>query len=139
MVDLAPLDFAPLAFSSLMDFSHTHCVAICAVLVPLNLLATLVTMILTGLNQPVVYRWLAIALASLCAGMMVLHVLTWFVIGVVMAQTYILLALGSVCLLINLWASIHSYSLQTWITRLVQVVTPMVLSLSPAGLNSRHD
>jgi ABC-type multidrug transport system permease subunit len=42
---------------------------------------------------------------------MVLHVYTWFMIGVVMAPTYILLALGSICLGINFWAIAHPQSM----------------------------
>jgi hypothetical protein len=36
--------------------------------------------------------------------LMILHVFAWFIIGVVMAPTYILLGLGSICLLVNLKA-----------------------------------
>ena len=103
-----------LDFSSLSDFSRTHCVAICAVLVPVNLLLTLRTLILVGLNRPSVQIWQAMTWASLAAIVMVLHVMTWFVIGVVMLPTYVLLTLGGVCFMTNLWAVQHPQSLR-WI------------------------
>lgn len=100
------LDFAPV-----LEFSHTHCVAICAALVPLNLLATLGTLGLVGTQRPVRLIRLTVSVALLLAGVMVLHVLTWFVIGVVQVPTYVLLGLGSLCLAMNLWAIAHRRSL----------------------------
>lgn len=98
-------------FASLLEFSHVHCVTICAVLVPVNLLVTLQTILLTGLGHETWARRTA-ALAGISAGVMVLHVLTWFVIGVVAMQTYILLALGGTCLGVNLWAVSYSHSMR---------------------------
>jgi len=105
-------------FTTLLEFSRMHCVAICAVLVPLNLIATLRTLFLVGLNRPIGTVRLAVGLACLVALVMVLHVLTWFVIGVVMMQTYVLLSLGGVCLSVNLWAVVHSRSMLWVLTRL---------------------
>lgn len=106
-------------FASLLEFSHSHCVAICSVLVPLNLIATSLTIGLVGLNQNSGRILVAAGLASLAAFVMVLHVMTWFVIGVVMIPTYVLLLLGSVCLGINLWAVLQPRSqrqvlMQVW-------------------------
>jgi len=92
--------------TSLLEFSRAHCVAICGGLVPLNLLLTLQTMILTGLQRPQRQVRLAAAFACLPAGVMVLHVWTWLMIGVVMAPTFILLGLACICVGINVWASI---------------------------------
>lgn len=97
-------------FASLLEFSHSHCVAICSALVPLNLIATSLTLGLVGLNQSGGRILVAAGLASLASFVMVLHVMTWFVIGVVMIPTYVLLLLGSVCLGINLWAVLHPRS-----------------------------
>lgn len=98
--------------SPLLEFSHTHCVAICAFLVPANLLSTLQTIVYVGLKRPVGQIWQAVGLASLFALLMVLHVLTWFVVGVVMLPTFVLLMLGSVCLSTNLWAALHPQSMR---------------------------
>lgn len=99
-------------FNFLLEFSRSHCVAICAILVPANLLATLQTLILVGLHRPQVQVWRSTGFAGTCALVMIAHVLTWFMIGVVMLPTYVLLLLGSVCLSINLWALTHSSSMR---------------------------
>ena len=102
---------------SVLDFSHMHCVAICAVLVPLNLLLTTGTIVLTALGKQD-QVWKTAGFASLFAGTMVLHVLTWFLIGVVMLPTYVLLGLGGTCLVTNLWAVLHPHSMRRWLVGL---------------------
>lgn len=99
-------------FDQVWEFSRLNCVAICTFLVPANLLATLQTTILVGLNRPLVQLVQSTAIATIFALAMILHVFTWFMIGVVMLPTYILLVLGSVCLTINLWAIIHPASMR---------------------------
>lgn len=101
-----------LDFNPLFEFSRTHCIAICAFLVPANLLTTLRTLILVGLHRPQVQVRRSVGVAGICALVMILHVLTWFMVGVVMAPTYILLFLGSICLGANLWAVLHSASMR---------------------------
>jgi len=96
-----------LDFNTLTEFSHTYCIGICAFLVPANLLTTLQTAILTGLNRPRIQVWASVAVASLWATAMIFHVFSWFAIGVVMPPTYILLAMGITCLTINIWAVGH--------------------------------
>ncbi|NJM70021.1 MAG: hypothetical protein HC862_07195 [Scytonema sp. RU_4_4] len=93
-----------LDFNSLAEFSRANCVSICAFLVPANLLTTLLTMIFAALRRPSHYVWQAAGIASIFAFVMVLHVYTWFLIGVVMAPTYILLSLALTCLVINVGA-----------------------------------
>lgn len=89
---------------SLLAFSHHHCIAICAFLVPANLSATLASLVLAGQAAP--RKWLrwTVGLAVLFACTLLLHVLSWFLIGVVMPPTYILLTLATVCLGLNAWA-----------------------------------
>jgi hypothetical protein len=106
-----------LDLNDLLHFSHVHCVAICSVLVPMNLLATLQTLILVGLNRPPAAIWKSIAIALLAAIVMLLHVLSWFVVGVVMIQTFVLFGLGAVCLGVNLWAASHPQSLRALLER----------------------
>ncbi|WP_017318419.1 hypothetical protein [Mastigocladopsis repens] len=93
-----------LDLNSLAEFSRANCVSICAFLVPANLLATLLSIIFVALRRPSHHIWQAAGIASIFALMMVLHVYTWFMIGVVMAPTYILLWLAITCLLTNLGA-----------------------------------
>ncbi|MGA9383176.1 MAG: hypothetical protein WBV73_30810 [Phormidium sp.] len=70
------------------------------------------TMILVGLNRPLVQLVPAMTMAIMLAVVMILHVFTWFMIGVVMLPTYILLTLGSVCLTINFWAILNRTSMR---------------------------
>lgn len=96
-----------LDFNTLAEFSRTNCVTICAFLVPAILLATLLTIVLTVLGRPQHQVWQAAGIASIFAFVMVLHVYTWFVVGVVMPPTYILLCLAIACLLTNLVAILY--------------------------------
>lgn len=89
-------------FHTLAEFSRTNCVGICAFLVPANILTTLMTIILTVLRRPTHQVWQAAGIASIFAFVMIMHVYTWFIIGVVMPPTYILLSLAVTCLLTNL-------------------------------------
>jgi predicted neutral ceramidase superfamily lipid hydrolase len=93
-----------LDFNILTAFSSTYCISICAFLIPANLLATSSTIIFTLLHRPAVQIWQAAGIASIFVLLMILHVVAWFMIGVVMAPTYILLGLASICLLANFWA-----------------------------------
>ncbi|AFY33848.1 hypothetical protein [Calothrix sp. PCC 7507] len=93
-----------LDFNTLTEFSRANCVGICAFLVPANLLTTLLTIILTAKQRPARQIWQAAGIASTFAFVMVMHVYTWFMIGVVMAPTYILLSLAITCWLANLTA-----------------------------------
>ena len=95
-----------LDFNTLAEFSRNNCIGICAFLVPANILTTLLTMILTFLNRPLGQVWISTGLACLFASVMMLHVYTWFMIGVVMLPTYILLSLAITCLLTNLFVII---------------------------------
>jgi hypothetical protein len=103
MLDLNPL----------LEFSRTHCVAICAVLVPANLLATSQTLLLLWLRRPLRQLGLMVAVSSVYALIMVLHVVTWLVVGVVMMPTFILLGLGATCLCTNLGAIAYAHYRQS--------------------------
>lgn len=91
-------------FHALAEFSRTYCVGICAFLVPVNLMTTSLTLILSVLHRPPAQIWQAAGIASFFAVVMILHVLTWLAVGVIMAPTYILLWLGCSCLLTNFGA-----------------------------------
>lgn len=87
--------------NTIAEFSRINCVAICAVMVPANLIFCLQSLILVGVNRPKNQVRLSGIIASICALMLLLHVGSWFVIGVVRVQTFILLGLSCVCLIIN--------------------------------------
>ncbi|MEG3928314.1 hypothetical protein [Microcoleus sp. D3_18a_C4] len=109
-------------FNTVTEFSYTYCIAICAFLVPANLLTTLQTAILTGLNRPRMQIWASVVVATLWATAMIFHVFTWFAIGVVMPPTYILLVMAITCLTINVWAIAHPASMMQLIRVAVSVV-----------------
>ncbi|MBL1177436.1 hypothetical protein [Pantanalinema sp. GBBB05] len=90
-------------FTPLLEFSRQHCLTICAGLVPLNLLATLLTMILAALSYPHHRLWQSAGVAWVFAIALVLHVWSWFIIGVVAIPTFVLMALGITCISINAW------------------------------------
>ena len=110
---------------SVSEFSRAHCLSICAFLVPAILVTTLATMIFTALRRPQAWVWQAAGVGSIFAIVMILHVFTWFVVGVVMAPTYILLWLGSSCLFTNFGAILlHKRLMQVELRRsLFQLVT----------------
>jgi hypothetical protein len=101
-------DFNPLVefarTNAIFEFSRANCGAICAFLVPANLLLTLQTMVFAGLRRPRGQVRQAALLACIPAVVMVLHVGTWLMVGVVAIPTFVLLGLGSVCLGTNAWA-----------------------------------
>lgn len=90
-----------LEFTPVFEFSRHHCIAICAFLVPANLLATLQTLSFVILERPRYQIYGSVAIATFFALTLSLHVGTWLAIGIVRAVTFILLGLASACLLLN--------------------------------------
>ena len=86
------------------EFSRSHCLAICAFLIPANLIATSQTILFTILKRRSLEISIISTTAIIYASLMVMHVVSWFIVGVVMAPTFILTLLGIVCLAINLMA-----------------------------------
>ncbi|MDY6784276.1 MAG: hypothetical protein SW833_17305 [Cyanobacteriota bacterium] len=87
--------------ATLLNFSHSNCVAICAFLIPANLFATAYTLFVFFFKQSPVQVRLAALGASSFGLLMILHVLSWFAIGVITPVTFILNALAATCLLAN--------------------------------------
>ena len=97
-------------FNTLNEFSRANCITICAFLVPANLVATSLSIFFTALVRPTVQVWQATGISSVFALLMIWHVFTWFMAGIVLTTTYILLGLGSSCLFINIVAIAYSYN-----------------------------
>jgi hypothetical protein len=93
-----------LEFEPVFEFSRQHCVAICAFLVPANLLTSLQTLICLFLNRPFLQIRFVATLAIVFAASLFLHISTWMAIGVVTPVTFILFSLGMSCLVFNLVA-----------------------------------
>jgi hypothetical protein len=95
-----------LDLSALHEFSRCYCVAICAALVPVNLLISAAVIGLTMFNRSLsLRRWLSIG-GALCCLLLLTHVGSWWLIGVVAPATFILPSLGLLCSAIN-WACLH--------------------------------
>ena len=92
MLDLEPL----------FEFSRTNCVAICAFLVPANLLTTIATMFLVYRQSSPFQISLSATFAVAFALTLFLHIATWFIIGVITPVTFILGGLGATCIVTNL-------------------------------------
>lgn len=119
-----------LELNNLMEFSHIHCVAICGFLVPMNVLASLQPIIFTALHRPKKEINLMALVASFYSLMIILHVGSWFIVGVVRIQTFILLLFASCSLITNIWAVSHGSSmratiqfLQHFLVKLAKVLT----------------
>jgi hypothetical protein len=104
-----------LDFTVIAEHSRHQCAAICAFLVPANLIFTSLTLLCVAQTRswfpiPIVATW-----ASIFALALFVHVGTWFAIGVVMIPTFVLIALGIVCLAINFWAVYKRHQLQKYL------------------------
>ncbi len=58
---------------------------------------------------------LAAALGIFSAVALALHVFSWFLLGVVMPPSYMLLSLSALCLGLNLWAAVRPEHLLCWL------------------------
>jgi hypothetical protein len=99
-----------LDFSTINHLSRCHCIAICAALVPTNLLLSSAVILLTGLGRSVETRlWLSIA-GTCTAMLLIAHVASWWIVGVVAPATFILPSLGLLCTVVN-WSCIKYSSI----------------------------
>lgn len=105
-------------FQPLWEFSRQNCVTICSFLVPANLLTTIATLILVATGQSLTkLRW-SRGIATVWAITLFLHVSTWFAVGIITPVTFILFALGSTCLVVNLLAVAYRHEARTISARL---------------------
>ena len=112
-----------LEINSIIEFSHLYCVAICGVLVPMNVLASLQPIIFTALRRPKNEINLMALVASFYGLMIIFHVGTWFIVGVVRIQTFILLWFASTSLITNIWAVTHGDSMRATIKFIQQFLS----------------
>ncbi len=97
----------------MLEFSQTHCVTICSVLVPAILIATSATIGLVFWQHPQQKINISAGVSALLAIALLLHVSSWFMIGVVAVQTYILICLAIVSLSVNTALVAASHALKT--------------------------
>jgi hypothetical protein len=93
--------------TALHEFSRCHCVAICAALIPANLLISTAAIGLAVFDRSaaVGQRWLSRA-GVICGLLLIAHVASWWLVGVVAPATFILPTLGLVCMGVN-WTCRH--------------------------------
>ena len=109
--------------TALFEFSRQNCVAICSMLVPANLIATITTLVFVFTSQSIIkMRW-SRGIGVILAIALFLHVSTWFIIGVVTPVTFILFGLGSTCLVVNLLAVAYRDRLRLISARLLSPLT----------------
>ena len=101
----------------IFEFSRQNCVAICSFLVPANLLATIMTLTLLGMQRPLSQMKVSVSFATIFALTLFLHIATWFMIGVITPVTFILAGLGTTCLLINLVAIVYRNNIHYLISK----------------------
>ena len=111
-------------FEPLFEFSRHNCVAICSMLVPANLIATITTLVLVIKGRSRSKMLWSTGIASVMAIALFLHVSTWFIIGIVTPVTFILFGLGTTCLLINILAvAYHKEIARIFSTKLLPLLT----------------
>ncbi len=109
-------------FDQLCEFSRNHCIGICGCLVPFNLILSFLTLVYVGLEKsPQLVKKNAIAVYG-GVTLMVLHVSTWFLIGVVMIPTFVLPIFGATCVAINLWGTKSPATMRRFLLWLLQPV-----------------
>jgi hypothetical protein len=113
-------------YSSITDFSRDRCVAICSFLVPANLLLTIQTLVLIARDRAQILIQSSVAIATVLAVILVLHVGTWFSIGVITPVTFILLTLASTCLTLNFWAIANQSTFRRLLRMGYQFVRPIL-------------
>jgi hypothetical protein len=105
--------------NSLLEFSRQNCLGICAFLVPANLIATLLTLILVFFDRSPRYLGVSVTLGVSFAILQILHVSSWFVIGVVTPVTFILISLSSLCLFLNSWTILYPLTYRSLINGII--------------------
>ncbi|RMD72621.1 MAG: hypothetical protein D6822_00985 [Cyanobacteria bacterium J149] len=90
-----------LSLEPIFEFSRQNCVAICAFLVPANLIATLISIFLLFWQRSPLLVNFSAPVGCLLAFSLFFHVSTWLMIGVVTSATFILTALSATCTVIN--------------------------------------
>ena len=110
------------------EFSRNNCVSICTFLVPANLLATLLSLIFIVVKPTRIHLLTSVTVATLLAIILSLHVASWWIFGVIQAPTFILLALATVCISLNVWVVIQSKQKDPWLSKIVKRTLKVRLS-----------
>jgi hypothetical protein len=101
--------------NTIAEFSRCHCIGICAFLVPTNLFIAIATLWFVAADRSSRRVYTSVGLSILPAIVMLLHVATWWAIGVVMLPTFILPLLAVTCLVINTSAIVSPQQMQSFL------------------------
>jgi hypothetical protein len=112
-----------LDLNSIAEFSRCHCIGICALLVPVNLILSTTTILLVGANRSVRLIYATVAISVWPAIALFLHVATWWSIGVVMLPTFILPVLATICLATQAYAVINPHQMRVLLLKLLVLAT----------------
>ncbi len=111
-------DFS-LDFATVNHLSRCYCVGICAFLVPTNLLLSTAVILLTGLNRSAQTRRNLSIAGTGAAMLLIAHVASWWIVGVVAPATFILPALGLLCTTVNWicvkYSAIAGHYIDAWV------------------------
>jgi uncharacterized membrane protein (GlpM family) len=112
-----------LDLNNIAEFSRCHCIGICALLVPVNLILSTTTSLLVGTHRSMQLIHATAAISIWPAIALFLHVATWWSIGVVMLPTFILPVLAIICLATQAYAVINPHQMRTSIWKLLAFVS----------------
>ena len=105
---------------SITEFSRNNCLSICAFLVPANLLATLLSLIFIVIKPSLIKLLTSVTIATLFAITLSLHVASWWIVGVIQAPTFVLLALATLCIGLNVWAIAEYKQKEPWLSKIIE-------------------
>ncbi|WP_309727936.1 hypothetical protein [Chamaesiphon sp. OTE_75_metabat_556] len=117
------MEVTMLDLNSIAEFSRCHCIGICALLVPVNLLLSTTTIFLVGAHRSVQLIYATAAISIWPALALFLHVATWWSIGIVMLPTFILPVLATICLATQAYAVINPHQMRTLLWKILAFVS----------------
>jgi hypothetical protein len=92
---------AMLDLATLNHFSRCNCVAICAALIPVNLLISTAVIVLSALDRSPQKRQRLAILGLFPALLLISHVASWWIVGVVAPASFLLPSIALLCTIIN--------------------------------------
>ena len=103
------------------EFSRNNCLSFCGFLVPANLLLVITTWFLCIVPQNSI-NWVRYSgtTGNILSLILILHVVSWWKVGVVAGPSFILVGLGGICLTLNFLTIIFYQQIRSfWRTYLI--------------------
>jgi len=91
-----------ITIAAVAELSRNNCLTICAILVPLNLLLTIVLWVMVIIPRRKMEVLLLAAIANICSLALISHVASWWIVGIFLPASLVLLILAAICLSLNL-------------------------------------